>query len=160
MNRTQILLATSTILLAGALAHAQGTSSQPSQQPSDKQKSSQQQGKKEPQRTASAAPAAGVIPLGVTRIEADIIAPGYRASKLLKQKVYNDNGEKIGQIDDLVIAPDGTLSAAVVEVGGFLGIGRHRVAIPVKQFTAMHPKVTLPGATKEALKALPEFIPG
>lgn len=141
MNRKQALLATSTVLLAGALAHAQ------------------QQHPQQQQRTASAAPIAGVIPLGVTRIEADLIAPGYRASKLLKQKVYNDKGERIGEIEDLVLASDGTLSAAVVEVGGFLGMGKHRVAIPVKQFTSMHPKVTLPGASKEALKGLPEFIP-
>jgi hypothetical protein len=29
----------------------------------------------------------------------------------------------------------------------------------VKQFTQMHPKVVLPGATKDALKKLPEFVP-
>jgi hypothetical protein len=58
-----------------------------------------------------------------------------------------------------VIAPDGSLSVAVIDVGGFLGIGKHRVAIPVKQFTQIHPKAVLPGATKEALKSLPEFIP-
>ena len=104
-------------------------------------------------------PVAGVIPLGVTRIEADLIAPGLRASKLLKQKVYNESGQKIGEVDDLVIAPDGSLSAAVVEVGGFLGVAKHRVAIPVKQFTQITPKVVLPGATKDALKNLPEFIP-
>jgi sporulation protein YlmC with PRC-barrel domain len=109
--------------------------------------------------TAPAAPVAGVIPLGVTRIEADLVAPGLRASKLMKQRVYNEAGQKIGEIEDLVIAPDGSLSVAVVEVGGFLGIAKHKVAIPVKQFTSIHPKVVLPGATKEALKKLPEFIP-
>jgi sporulation protein YlmC with PRC-barrel domain len=106
-----------------------------------------------------AAPVAGVIPLGVTRIEADLVAPGLRASKLMKQRVYNEAGQKIGEVEDLVIAPDGSLSVAVVEVGGFLGIARHKVAIPVKQFTSIHPKVVLPGATKEALKKLPEFVP-
>jgi hypothetical protein len=44
-------------------------------------------------------------------------------------------------------------------VGGFVGIGKHRVAIPVKQFKEVHPKVVLPGATKEALKNLPDFVP-
>jgi sporulation protein YlmC with PRC-barrel domain len=111
------------------------------------------------QKTTPAAPVAGVIPLGVTKIEADLVAPGLRASKLMKQRVYNESGTKIGEIEDLVIAPDGTLSVAVVEVGGFLGVGKHRVAIPVKQFTSIHPKVVLPGASKDALKKLPEFIP-
>jgi sporulation protein YlmC with PRC-barrel domain len=110
-------------------------------------------------KPVAVAPVAGVIPLGVTRIEADLVAPGLRASKLLKQKVYNEQNQKIGEIDDLVIAPDGSLAAAVVEVGGFLGVGKHHVAIPVKQFTAIHPKVILPGATKDALGKLPEFIP-
>jgi sporulation protein YlmC with PRC-barrel domain len=109
--------------------------------------------------SAPAAPVAGIIPLGVTKIEADLVAPGLRASKLLKQGVYNDQGKKIGKVEDLVIAPDGSLSVAVIDVGGFLGIGKHRVAIPVKQFTQIHPKAVLPGASKEALKSLPEFIP-
>jgi sporulation protein YlmC with PRC-barrel domain len=109
--------------------------------------------------TAPSTPVAGMIPLGVTKIESDLVTPGYRASKLIKQEVYNDQNQKIGKIEDLVIAPDGTLSVAVIDVGGFAGIGKHRVAIPVKQFTQMHPKIVLPSATKEALKALPEFIP-
>ena len=153
MNARHISYVVCAILLAaGPLALAQqGGKSSNQQQP-------------QPQKSAAAspsatAPVAGVIPLGVTRIEEAAIAPGYRATKLLKQKVYNDKGQKIGEIDDLVVAPDGTLTAAVVEVGGFLGVGKHRVAIPVKQFTALHPKVTLPGATKEALKELPQFVP-
>jgi hypothetical protein len=44
-----------------------------------------------------------------------------------------------------------------VNVGGFLGIGKHLVAIPVRQFTHIAPKAVLPNATKEALKALPKF---
>jgi sporulation protein YlmC with PRC-barrel domain len=108
---------------------------------------------------ANPAPVAGVIPLGVTRIEADLVAPGMRASRLIKQDVYNDQNRKIGKVEDLVIAPDGSLSVAVIDVGGFLGIGKHRVAIPVKQFTQITPKVVLPGADKDALKKLPEFIP-
>jgi len=107
---------------------------------------------------APAAPVAGVIPLGVTRVETDIITPGLRASKLINQDVYNDKGQKIGKIGDLVIAPDGSLSVAVIDVGGFLGIGKHRVAIPVDQFSDISAKkLVLPKATKAALKALPEF---
>jgi hypothetical protein len=47
----------------------------------------------------------------------------------------------------------------VIEVGGFLGIGTHRVGIPVRQLklATKAPKVVLAGATQDALKALPEF---
>jgi sporulation protein YlmC with PRC-barrel domain len=103
------------------------------------------------------APIAGKATLGIAVAEEAIIAPGWRASKLLKTDVYNDANEKIGKIDDFVVAPDGKLSVAVVETGGFLGVKGHRVAIPLQQFSHVGPKTVLPGATKEALKALPEF---
>jgi sporulation protein YlmC with PRC-barrel domain len=114
------------------------------------------------QTTAANAPAANVpiagkATLGVAVAEEAIVATGWRASKLMHADVYNDQNQKIGRIDDFVVTPDGKLSIAVVDVGGFLGLGAHKVAIPVEQFGQVAPKVTLKGATKEALKALPEF---
>ena len=105
----------------------------------------------------AAVPVAGEAVLGVTVAEQKLIATGFRASKLLKQEVYNDKGEKIGKIDDLIVAPDGTLSIAVVNVGGFLGVAKHLVAIPVRQFEHIAPKAVLPNASKDQLKALPPF---
>jgi sporulation protein YlmC with PRC-barrel domain len=103
------------------------------------------------------APVAGVVKLGVTVAETELVAAGYRAKKLIGATVYNDQNEKVGKIEDMIIAPDGKLSVAVMDVGGFLGLGAHRVAIPVEQFTQIEPKIVLPGATKQALKGLPEF---
>jgi sporulation protein YlmC with PRC-barrel domain len=103
------------------------------------------------------APVAGSITLGVSVEETRAIAVGYRASKLIGATVYNDKNEKIGKVGDLIIKPDGTLSLAIIDVGGFLGIGKHKVAIPVSQFSQVAPKIVLPGATKQALKELPEF---
>jgi sporulation protein YlmC with PRC-barrel domain len=102
-------------------------------------------------------PIAGKATLGVAVAEAALIATGWRASKLLHAAVYNDQNQKIGNVDDFIVSPDGKLSTAVVDVGGFLGIGAHKVAIPVQQFGQVSPKIVLKGATKEALRALPEF---
>src|SRR5258706_4841110 len=110
-------------------------------------------------KQASAAPIAGVIPLGVTVTEAGLLTSGYRATKLMNSDVYNDTGQKIGKIGDLVISPNAEVSAAVIDVGGFIGFAKHRVAIPVKQFTQMHPRVVLPGANREALTERPESVP-
>jgi sporulation protein YlmC with PRC-barrel domain len=86
------------------------------------------------------------------------VVKGWRASKLVNATVYNDQNERIGKIDDMIVSPDGKVSLAIVDVGGFLGIGKHRVAIPVDQFSDINAKkLVLPKATKEALKALPEF---
>jgi sporulation protein YlmC with PRC-barrel domain len=107
--------------------------------------------------TAGSAPVVGKVTLGVAVAEDTVLTTGWRASKLLHATVYNDQNEKIGKIDDFVVTPDGALSVAIVDVGGFLGMGAHRVAIPVKQFGQVSPRIVLKGATKEALKGLPEF---
>jgi sporulation protein YlmC with PRC-barrel domain len=102
-------------------------------------------------------PVAGGAVLGVEVREVALIAEGYRVSKILNQTVYNDKNEKIGKLEELIVKPDGKLSWAIVDVGGFLGMGKHRVAIPVGQFTSVVPRLVLPGATKEALKQMPQF---
>jgi sporulation protein YlmC with PRC-barrel domain len=104
------------------------------------------------------APAAGVVPLGLTVEETAVVLKGWRASKLLHADVYNDENKKIGKIEDMIVSPDGKVSVAVIDVGGFLGVGKHRVAIPVDQFSDINAKkLVLPKATKETLKAMPEF---
>jgi hypothetical protein len=45
----------------------------------------------------------------------------------------------------------------IVGAGGFVGVGRHDVAIPVAQITEQDGKLVLAGATKDAIKALPKF---
>jgi sporulation protein YlmC with PRC-barrel domain len=100
-------------------------------------------------------PIAGRSTLGTAKM--DVIAEGWRASKLIGASVYNDNNQKVGRIGDLIIPPDGSISVAILDVGGFLGVARRHVAIPVEQFTQISPRIVLPGATKEALKQLPEF---
>jgi hypothetical protein len=57
----------------------------------------------------------------------------------------------------LIVTPSRSLSYAIVGVGGFLGIGEHNVAVPVSKFKQQMGKITLAGATKDALKAAPKF---
>jgi hypothetical protein len=45
--------------------------------------------------------------------------------------VHNRAGEKIGTVKDLLVGPDGRIHAAVLGVGGFLGIGEKDIAIPL-----------------------------
>ena len=117
-----------------------------------------QQGQHDPKSSPSAnAPVAGVMPLGVTVEEVAVLAQGWRASKLLHAAVSNDQNEHIGSVDDFIVSPDAKISIVVIEVGGFLGVGAHRVAIPFSQLTADTKKVVVKGATKDALRKLPEF---
>jgi sporulation protein YlmC with PRC-barrel domain len=110
------------------------------------------------QAQARQAPVAGAVPLGLTIEQNMVLLKGWRASKLIGASVYNDQNKRVGKIEDMIVSPDGKMSVAVIDVGGFLGIGKHRVAIPVDEFADIQAKkLVLPGATKEALKELPEF---
>lgn len=102
---------------------------------------------------------AGSTLLGVSVTEASQVAAGWSATKsILGKSVYNDSGDKVGKAEDLIIAPDRKVSYLIVGVGGFIGIGQRHVAIPVTQVTEQDGKITLVGATKDALKAMPAFV--
>ncbi len=103
------------------------------------------------------APVAGVVTLGTTVEITQAIAVGNRASKLIGAPVHNEQGEKVGSVDDLIISPDRSVSYAIVSIGGFLGLGSRLVAIPAEQLREEKDQLVLPGATKEALAKLPEF---
>jgi sporulation protein YlmC with PRC-barrel domain len=151
---------------------AQQQSGEAQQQKEQQQQPKEQQQKEQKQKSGEAAggstaqtqkqkkdaPVAGRMKLGTTVIEAEAIAKGYRASRLIGAEVKNEQGERIGEIEDMVVSPDGKVTMAVIEVGGFLGIGDRRVAIPMQQFSSLAAdNVVLPGATKTALRKLPEF---
>jgi hypothetical protein len=112
---------------------------------------------------ASALPAAraqlaGIQPLGGTVEENNDLLHGWSVRKaLVDEPVYNDNNDKVGSIYDLIIAPDRKATYAVLSVGGFLGMGNHYVAIPVDHFEIRNGNLFLAGATKDALKRVPEF---
>jgi hypothetical protein len=53
----------------------------------------------------------------------------WRSSKVVGLNVYNEQNENIGSINDLLMDKSGNVKAAVISVGGFLGMGAHLVAI-------------------------------
>jgi hypothetical protein len=78
----------------------------------------------------------------------------------INRDVYNDADEKIGVINDLVVGTDAKIAAAILGVGGFLGIGEKEVAVPfssiqIKQRGNDWHLVT--DATKNALKEAPAY---
>ena len=100
----------------------------------------------------------GSTQLGVAVAELRDVTVGWSARRqILGQPIYNDKGETIGKADDIIIAPDKAVSYAIIGAGGFLGVGKHDVAIPVSQLKQNDGKFVLAGATKEAIKAMPPF---
>jgi sporulation protein YlmC with PRC-barrel domain len=61
----------------------------------------------------------------------------WRATKLTGVNVYNNNNEKIGDVNELIVSRDGKVEAVVIGVGGFLGMGEHLAAVPFNQIKWM-----------------------
>ncbi|SDB15703.1 PRC-barrel domain-containing protein [Bauldia litoralis] len=86
------------------------------------------------------------------------------ASDIIGSTVYSSaeaDGEAIGDVNDLVVAPDGGIAAVVIGVGGFLGIGEKDVAVPFDRLTWRTDEdgETWPvlAATQEELESAPAF---
>jgi sporulation protein YlmC with PRC-barrel domain len=113
--------------------------------------------KAEPPKSAEA-PVAGGAVVGVTVTEIVNVAKGWSVEKhIMGHDVYNDKNEKVGKVYDIIIAPDKAFSYMIISSGGFLGVDKHDVAIPANQVKMQDGKIVLPGATKDAIKAMPEF---
>jgi len=84
----------------------------------------------------------------------------HTVTEYYKQNVYDKSDHKIGQIRDVLMTEDGKVTAFVIGAGGFLGMGRHDVLVPVSavQATKKNDKTYLVmDADKDALKAAPGF---
>jgi sporulation protein YlmC with PRC-barrel domain len=94
----------------------------------------------------------------VVDVDVKEVAKGYRASELTGADVENGAGESIGSIDDLIVDREKVLFA-ILEVGGFLGIGGFLVAIPYDSMEISEDgsKIVLAEGSKEELQKLPEF---
>jgi sporulation protein YlmC with PRC-barrel domain len=99
-----------------------------------------------------------VMDVGITIAELTTVMKGWSAkNQIMGKDVYNDKGDKIGTVQDLIVDPDKAVTYAIVAAGGFLGIDKHDVAIPFKQLKRERGNLILPGATKDKIKAMPAF---
>ncbi|WP_322043470.1 PRC-barrel domain-containing protein [Paraburkholderia sp. J67] len=94
--------------------------------------------------------------IAVQRLATVQSGTGFRASKLVGSDVYDNQGNKIGSIDDIVLESPNDGAFAILSVGGFLGMGKHFVAVPFNDLQISAKQIVLP-ADKASLKAMPEF---
>jgi sporulation protein YlmC with PRC-barrel domain len=96
--------------------------------------------------------------LSVSQQEMSLAEKGWSGKKdIMGKAVYNDNNDKIGDVNDVIFSRTNSASFVVIGVGGFLGMGEHDVAVPLSRIKHDNDKLILAGATKEALKSMPEF---
>jgi hypothetical protein len=157
-----------TAFLAGAVAAgAMLTFAQElrSQQLRSQEPRSQEQGR----QSQSGVPPASVPPVPTVSSSQVIGAQGadeWLASQLRGTVVVGADGQRIGEVVDVLLDRNGQARAFVVGMGGVMGLGAKEVAIDLGQFHEMPaPTGTGPRAelkvpmTMEQLAAVPEFKP-
>jgi len=100
-------------------------------------------------------------PMAPARAEAFITAPtGTTITNFYKQNVYDPADNKIGDVNDVLIDKQGQVTALMIGVGGFLGMGEKDVAVPFRSIRANvkdNKWYLVLDTTKEALKTAPGF---
>jgi len=83
------------------------------------------------------------------------------ASQFIGQPVTNQAGERVGDINDLLLDKNGQISTVVIGVGGFLGVGEKYVAIPFGSLSitadANGKRVLNVPLSADRLRAAPDF---
>ncbi|MFN3662921.1 PRC-barrel domain-containing protein [Yoonia sp.] len=84
------------------------------------------------------------------------------AERVLGANVYDTAGDNIATVDDLVMGADGEITHAVMDVGGFLGLGSYTVALDVSELDILWSEDNQDvrvqvSMTQEQLETLPEY---
>jgi hypothetical protein len=101
----------------------------------------------------------------IRRDQSDVAFTSLTADDLVGTSVYGANDDWVGEISELAVTEDGQISAVIVDVGGFLGIGARSVALDMEQIQLRRTEGGLftddlrayVNATEEELEALPEW---
>ncbi|HEX3407883.1 MAG TPA: PRC-barrel domain-containing protein [Caulobacteraceae bacterium] len=105
----------------------------------------------EPRQTGAAGARIDLVIVALAEIRR-----AYPVRDLLGRSVTNDIGEHIGTLDDLLLE-DATVWYAILSVGGFLGMGAHKVVVVFDALTIDDDMIALPGASKDALRQMPIY---
>jgi sporulation protein YlmC with PRC-barrel domain len=98
--------------------------------------------------------------LDATAFKTEQTSGEWRVANYVGKPIVNASGEKIGDVNDLLFDRTGKITTIVIGVGGFLGLGEKRVALPFEAVTYNDQNGTrqiMVPLTKEALLAAPDY---
>jgi sporulation protein YlmC with PRC-barrel domain len=93
---------------------------------------------------------------------AEEVKGAWNVRDFMRSRVYNMNGERIGDVNDILIDDSGRVTAIILGVGGFLGIGEKEVSMTPDQVKRMihsdgQAYFTV-NSTKDQLTAAPDYV--
>lgn len=110
--------------------------------------------------TPPPAPAPVQPPPAPAEVLTDDKGSGPAVISILGKKVFGRNGEDMGRVVDVLAGRDGRPRAAVIDFGGFLGVGNRKVAVDWQTLQiqpANADKPVILSLSREQINAAPEF---
>jgi len=84
------------------------------------------------------------------------------ASTLMDADVVNGEGDDVGDVEDVLLYPEGRVRGILMEVGGFLGLGEKTIAVDFSRLQVMRDEdnafVVVLRATEDEVDAAPAFV--
>lgn len=80
-----------------------------------------------------------------------------RTEELVGKTVYNSAGEKVGNVEEIVVNRNTRTTAAVVGVGGFLGVGEKRIVVPLDRMRMQGDRMLAPNLTKDSANTMQAY---
>jgi hypothetical protein len=95
-----------------------------------------------------------------TLVDAQVGQIGASLTSILGKNVAGPKGEDLGRVVDLLADPEGRVRVAIIDFGGFLGVGIRRIAVdwPLLRFNPKtRDKSLILSVTREKLQSAPEY---
>ena len=81
-----------------------------------------------------------------------------RTSRLIGSPVYNEQGQSIGTVMEVLLKNGGTEPMVVLSVGNYIGSSAKMVAVPLSHINLEGAKPMMAGATKQMLASMPVYL--
>jgi sporulation protein YlmC with PRC-barrel domain len=109
-------------------------------------------------REPSGAVETGAMPAGTvttTQIPSEFRA--MRVDQIVGKSVYNGAGDRVGEIDEVVVNRNNRATAAVIGVGGFLGVGEKKVVVPFDNMRMQGDRIVAPNLTRDGVSSMQAY---
>lgn len=156
------------LALIATIVVASGSIFALAESPQSKAKAKQQHHRTQPAATPEAesrpAPAPPVVePIKVPEKPAAIVIDSKEVAGVLGKDVRSAANENMGRIVDVIVDQSGQVRAAIIDFGGFLGVGSRKIAVDWKALNfspAQDRNRVVLNMTREQVTAAPEYQDG
>jgi len=87
------------------------------------------------------------------------VVDGEQLESVLGIEALSSTGDNMGRIDDIIVDRGGEVRAAIIDFGGFLGVGSRKIAVDWRSlhFDPKKPGLVVVNLTKDQLRVAPVY---